>query len=886
MQDAAFVIANNLKLESGSGFINAQLTLNISQTQTVLDTALGQLFVGPLAVEAQAQLTESATGTLALNYAVNPVPDGNSPGDSTLGAVAALVPRLSLQVGGAVSGTGASGGIGNVTGHVSGSLAVSLDPLTTGGPAAALHGTATINMQLDQTNQGVVVKPLANSTFFSATDITNALTYQFPPLALTPWPGGPPSPPPPHSSAADALDLGAVQGTATTTQTLQNSAQVTWLTFRLVDQAASGQGVDVALMGTHDEASLALYDADLNLLGTGASDGNGGLAIDMSGARAGRYYLVVTGGLDASNLGYTATVTGPTTTLPDLAADLSFVPATVYAGQPFPLTLTVTNVGSAAAPATEARLTWSRDRLVSADAANVVDPSNLQVPALAPGQSFSLTLAVTLPTAAAGTVFLGLTADYLGQVPAESSTDDNLLTRAVDVLLPPDPLGDRSTPDTAANLGPLAQTVTLNNLTLSDGAAAQYYAFYLPTTGAAGDAVNVTLANGTGHLDVQILDASLNIVAASNALLDPDGTDMVDLTGLAPGAYYVRVAALGGIPTGYTLELDSSLRNGAQLVPLGLGVPTTLVPTIANTLDVTVANDGSAIARGFEIQAVIQTASGDVPLGTPLLVDSLAAGATQTYQLQVTPPASFAGQSVTIRADVDPTQQVAELDPQQSLSLSTTTTIGLVPSALYARSCKMVPSPWGAVELARRRLNGLDLVSPTDRDVFTFILLAPGQSGDQVSVALQHELQGNLEATLYDASWATRSPRPTRRSSGVETISLNGVADGTYTLVIQSVAGSAGLPYTLTIAGPQATGPDLGRHPPASSRPPPWSAPAAASASPPWCKTSATPTPWPSRHNTSCRRRRTSTRARRPPSARRSRSAPSPRARRSRTRGR
>ena len=78
----------------------------------------------------------------------------------------------------------------------------------------------------------------------------------------------------------------------------------------------------------------------------------------------------------------TLTVHAPSTSLADLVAELRLPQASALSGQVLPVEITIANVGTAAAPATQARLLWSRDSVVDANDANLVDPSSLAVPAL------------------------------------------------------------------------------------------------------------------------------------------------------------------------------------------------------------------------------------------------------------------------------------------------------------------------------------------------------------------------------------------------------------------------------------------------------------------------------------------------------------------------
>ena len=103
---------------------------------------------------------------------------------------------------------------------------------------------------------------------------------------------------------------------------------------------------------------------------------------------------------------------------PDLSAKMTFSPSPPASGSPTTITITTTNAGYDTSAATSTRLYRSANG--SIDASDVV-LNTVAVPPLAPGQSHTQEVVLTLP---AGTYFLILQADATGAV-AEASETNN-----------------------------------------------------------------------------------------------------------------------------------------------------------------------------------------------------------------------------------------------------------------------------------------------------------------------------------------------------------------------------------------------------------------------------------------------------------------------------
>lgn len=101
------------------------------------------------------------------------------------------------------------------------------------------------------------------------------------------------------------------------------------------------------------------------------------------------------------------------------------------------------------------------------------------------------------------------------------------------------------------NLGFVTSTRTLSGLKLGD----TYDVFRFELTGAAGSTRNVVLTTGS-PLNLVLFNASGQTVDSASAYL---GQDRIDLTNLAPGAYFIQVAHYALTPGVYDYSLSINI---------------------------------------------------------------------------------------------------------------------------------------------------------------------------------------------------------------------------------------------------------------------------------------------------------------------------------------
>jgi hypothetical protein len=113
------------------------------------------------------------------------------------------------------------------------------------------------------------------------------------------------------------------------------------------------------------------------------------------------------------------------------------------------------------------------------------------------------------------------------------------------------------------NLGPCNPERVISNLTINNSTDADYFKFYMPATGAAGDLVRIEFSHGAGDLDMRLLNSSGSQLASSEST---GNSEQISLSGRAAGYYYVHVYGWNGATSpNYTLKVNPSA-NGAPSV--------------------------------------------------------------------------------------------------------------------------------------------------------------------------------------------------------------------------------------------------------------------------------------------------------------------------------
>ncbi|WP_254511221.1 pre-peptidase C-terminal domain-containing protein [Anatilimnocola floriformis] len=147
---------------------------------------------------------------------------------------------------------------------------------------------------------------------------------------------------------------------------------------------------------------------------------------------------------------------------------------------------------------------------------------------------------------------------------------------------------NNDTRTTASNLGTLTASKTINNLVQAD--AADWYKFTTTATAAAGATVSTIFTHSRGDLDLELYNSSGTRLKVSQGIGDGE---LISLSGLAKGTYYVRVYGYRGATNpNYSLSInlpsavqaptdDQYENNDTQAVAANLGTLSTNT-TISN----------------------------------------------------------------------------------------------------------------------------------------------------------------------------------------------------------------------------------------------------------------------------------------------------------------
>ncbi len=233
------------------------------------------------------------------------------------------------------------------------------------------------------------------------------------------------------------------------------------------------------------------------------------------------------------------------------------------------------------------------------------------VSALAPGASDTFTVIMSTDTIASlsdsltfttndpsdATVTFDLVGDVLTASDAYESNDSKA---EVDALTPGDP--------NSANLGNLTDPLVINHLNTADGTE-DWFSFTMNGFGTLDNNVRIDFDNGLGDLDLVVYRADGTTIVASS--LTTSDSEIVTLSGMAPGTYYARITGFQGARSpDYTLTINPATDgltvnstgrqtfNDTQGTPVtvtyrGAGEVSVLPNLLTGDLDVTVTGSDS-----------------------------------------------------------------------------------------------------------------------------------------------------------------------------------------------------------------------------------------------------------------------------------------------------
>ncbi|MEM1067288.1 MAG: putative Ig domain-containing protein [Planctomycetota bacterium] len=349
---------------------------------------------------------------------------------------------------------------------------------------------------------------------------------------------------------------------------------------------------------------VQLWGNDDSILRTVA--GTGEQTISLEGITAGSYGVVVFTDGDV-DVPVDVEITGPAIGIADLVADLNIIDDRLFAGQSLSVTYTVTNAGTVRSRPTRARIVASRDNDIDREDATLGDTQS--IPALDPGERFTVTTGVTLGDVAGELVALGVWVDPYGTAD-QAVSDNDQYSRSVEVGLLPDVLEPNNQPSEAFHLMRLDNGQTVSELNLDRFADDDFHRFYHP----GGDATIVVASNRSeSAAEFQILGLDNAPIVRSGRPSTAEGGAIASasLSELPAGEYVLHV--FGNSPTEYTVTLETDHEvDGPELIVQGL--PNNLIAVAGTTLPLplSVLNFGS---KAGPITATLRAFDGDQVVG-------------------------------------------------------------------------------------------------------------------------------------------------------------------------------------------------------------------------------------------------------------------------------
>ena len=662
---------------------------------------------------------------------------------------------------------------------------------------------------------------------------------------LAPPQGGAPVAIPPdqfkgtNNSQATAADLGPAQGPLegvdqVTGLTIYQSGQDEWFKFQTAGPSTQDNLVGIQFDSATGILDLEVTDSSGNPVGTVVA-GTDVEAVSLLGLPAGEYYVQVSGHDGATSPGYQLIIdapggsdnSSPNDTL-DTATDLN-PPNPSETGQDNPLTGSKTVPNLAIAAGTDVNYFKFTTAAVGGDGDSVqltydntqagldlqlLDASGNLLETDSPAQGDPET--ISLSGLAAATYYVEVKSD------AGAPNSDYSLTvnapAASGTNLPPDWTGGTHTSlALALDLGPIQGTdMPVTNLSINESGVDEWFKFGTSAAGGVADSVRIDFTSAQGALGLELDDASGTVLYSSSG---PTDFQQISLSGLAAGTYYIRVFGIGGATNpDYTLTINGpaapvttiqpdqygghnntqasaydlgTVQNQQQLKGLSIyqsGNDEWFKFEVANAGDLTVRIDFSYAQGGLNLSVV-------APGGATTLSDT-----TDDFQ-QVELTGAQAGTYYIHVAGYD-----GATNPNYTLTINapvaTITPDWAEPNNTQATAYNLGPVQGQQQWPNQQQGAPLSIYQSGKDEWFAFTTAASATQGDQVAIDFNSSLGAlNLQVTNQSGNPLGQS---ISTSAGL-TVSLAGLAAGTYYVHVFGVNGATNPSYSLLISAPAAT---------------------------------------------------------------------------------
>jgi hypothetical protein len=617
-------------------------------------------------------------------------------------------------------------------------------------------------------------------------------------------------------TAATGTPLGTLTGTVTQSGLDIEANDPDWFRFTLAARGGTGDTLAIAFTHAAGDLDLALYDATGSTR-LGVSEGVGNLeSISLAGLAAGSYAARVYGFNGASNAAYTFTAT--------------VVPAATAAGDRLEdndSAATASPLGTLAGTVTQTGLSieardddWFRFSLASpgrsGDALSIAfthTAGDLDLALydatganrLAVSQGVTDGESISLAGLAAG----AYSARVFGYNGASNASYSLTASAPAVAAIAGDRFENNDSAGTATSLGILSGTTVERELSIEAGDP-DWFRIILGSSGRSGDAVSIAFTHSRGDLDLALYDSSgSNRIAASQGMGD---SEQVSLAGLAPGSYLVQVYGFNGAANpSYALTASlaqTGTLSGDRRENDDTPATATMLGTVAGTvveegLNITAADPdwfrftlASAGRSGDAVSIAFNHSAGDLDLalydasGSNRLARSQGVGNGESISLTGLPAGTYLAQVYGYERASNPAYAL---------------TVTAAPAQATGDRFENNDSPATATDL--RTINGslseANLsVETGDPDWFRFTLGSAGRPGDAATISFNHAL-GDLDLALYDASGTTRLA-VANGVGNTESISLAGLAAGTYLLQASGYDGASNPAYALSLSATPA----------------------------------------------------------------------------------
>lgn len=346
--------------------------------------------------------------------------------------------------------------------------------------------------------------------------------------------------------------------------------------------------------------------------------------------------------------------------------------------------------------------------------------------------------------------------------------------------------GTNDTRDKAYNLGAVTTTKTWNNLVSMDE---DWYRVVTGSTGTPGDYVKIDFNHAWGDLDLELYDASGNRIGVSEGY---GNTERISLDGLASAAYYIRVTGYLGVRNlQYSMTIrgpkdDANEQNDTRETRKDLSYIAgrkLLSNLVLADEDWFIFGMGTTGLEGCSVTAEFDNLQGNVNLELRNMANQVVASSTTTSNTERISLAGLASGSYYVRVFGEagarnPRYDLTFITPQDDTQEQNDT----------QATAKVLGTIVGT-----KTVSDLALL---DDDWFKFTTTAVGNADSNIRIDFQHAW-GDIDLALFNSAGVRISQ--STGSSNTETISLDGLAAGTYSVCVYGYQGAKNIRYSLTV---------------------------------------------------------------------------------------